>query len=122
MSSESPSETSNTFTDSDSIDTLYAALANSRRLYVILRLQTTETPLQLDTLAAQLAGWETEEPPESVSETTITQIRSSLHHTHIPKLAATELVHYDADTETISPGEAFPIVESLPIGISDELP
>ena len=46
-----------------------------------------------------------------VSEDVLTEIRLSLHHIHLPKLASDGLITYDPDRKLVDPTEQFEQVE-----------
>lgn len=43
----------------------------------------------------------------AVSEETLRRIRYSLHHVHVPKLAASGVVEYDRDRQLVNPTDRF---------------
>lgn len=120
MSSKSTDEADGVFVTASSIDDLYSALAASRRLYIVSYLQNAEPPVELETLARQLAEWEVDQGAATISDETVEQVCLSLYHVHIPTLLDVHLVHYDENKERLTKGEGFDVVESLPTGIDTD--
>ena len=88
-----------------SIDEVFALLANRRRRYVFycLEREDVSSTVGLDELAAQVAEWEREwddrtnrNPSEHHEIVSI-----ELHHNHLPRIAETPLIDYDARTRTV---------------------
>lgn len=77
------------------------ALANARRLLVLLSLKENETPMSLDALATDVAMRETDFPDEDLSDDHIDSILLSLHHVHIPKLVSEEIVAFPEDEDHV---------------------
>ncbi|RDI71244.1 DUF7344 domain-containing protein [Halopelagius longus] len=75
------------------------ALANTRRLLVLLSLKENETPMSIDALATDVAMKETDFPNEDLSDRHIDSVLISLHHAHLPKLESEGLVAF-SDGET----------------------
>lgn len=74
------------------LDTTFSALANRRCRVVLRQLAESDDALVVDDLVTRLAD---ELDDEAVSETSL---RTSLYHTHLPKLADAGLVEYDPDS------------------------
>ncbi|MFC6826413.1 DUF7344 domain-containing protein [Halopelagius fulvigenes] len=70
------------------------ALANARRLLVLLSLKENQTPMSIDALATDIAMKETDFPNEDVSDRHIDSVLISLHHAHLPKLDSEGLVEF----------------------------
>lgn len=74
-------------------------------------------PVDLDELSRGVVGLITDEPPDEVGGTSLRQVRTWLHHGHLPVLDDHGVVAYDFETGRVSlldrdvvPGEA----DSLP--------
>lgn len=80
-------------------DHVVSALANRRRRLIITLANDRQTPIQRDDLVDALATRERELGIEDVSEA---QIRTSLHHQHLPTLAQAGLLEYDHEDATIT--------------------
>mgnify|MGYP002281222807 CR=1 FL=1 len=79
-----------------SLDAVFSAFAHERRR-VILRTLSREEPhaVDLDTLAAAVC--ERTGPPNETAEDDRKRVRVALRHVHLPKLADSGLVEYDAE-------------------------
>lgn len=69
-------------------------LANERRRAVLATLDDRAASVDLDDLAAQVA---TQEGDEADTD----QIKITLHHVHLPKLADAGVIEYDPETHRI---------------------
>ncbi|SFF92127.1 hypothetical protein SAMN04488063_0803 [Halopelagius inordinatus] len=78
------------------------ALANARRLLVLLSLKENETPMSLDALATDVAMRETDFPDEDLSDDHIDSVLLSLHHVHIPKLVSEDIVAFHEDEDHVA--------------------
>lgn len=77
------------------IDACFELLSSWQRRFVLQYLQQCATPVTLDRLARSLAA--------SCDELSADEARIQLHHHHLPKLAAAELVAYDRTAATVGP-------------------
>lgn len=86
----------------DGRDDLFDVLSHPHRRFVLQYLRTAETPLGVDELTTELAAWERQrsgaDRPGDGSA-----IELALVHRHLPKMAATEFVGYDAAGRTVTP-------------------
>jgi hypothetical protein len=71
----------------DRIGDLFDALGGPARCRILVRVDAAEDPLQVETLAGQLAN----------GAATSTGVRTSLAHVHLPKLDEYGLVEYDSE-------------------------
>lgn len=79
--------------DETSLDELFALLANERRRRIVYFFEQSDVDVRhLDDLA-EAVSWET-----AGSES---EVRTELHHVHLPKLAAFGAVTYDAQAGTV---------------------
>lgn len=86
-----------TTAESARLDRLLSAFASEPRRRVLAHVQNTdEETASLDGLAEHVAATQ--------DEGALEQARIHLHHVHLPKLAAADLIDYDADTRTIRYG------------------
>lgn len=89
------------------IDDVFAILANDRRRMLIRTLEMrSESELTLTELAAELC--QLTEP----TETERRKIAVTLHHVHLPMLAALDVLEYDAERRVITPNETLSTLES----------
>lgn len=87
-------------------DRTHALLSNARRrfaLYYLLSNEYTNT----DSLSLQIAAWEEEVSIADVSEDTQQAVKLSLHHHHLPKLAASNVLEFDYRTGDIVLADGF---------------
>lgn len=84
----------------DDVQTLDATLAlpSDRRRFVVDHLSERECPVALEGLAEAVATREVDSGgvrPDS------DELARALHHTHLPKLAASSVIDYDAEERTV---------------------
>ena len=87
-------------------DLVYDILSSPRRRYVLYYLRQVDEPIELTALAEQVAAWENETDPDSLTDQERKRVYVSLYQTHIPKLDDAGIVDYDKDdgTVTLGPG------------------
>ena len=90
------------FTESD----IFVLLAKRHRRQLLKILRESETPLTRGELAARIADRDFENPTGEDRDT----VHVTLHHNHLPQLAAADVVVYDEIEETIRPGVNFDTV------------
>jgi hypothetical protein len=83
-------------------DVIFDVLSSSRRRYVLYYLSQHEEPVELPSLAEEVAAWETESTVEELSSQERKRVYVSLYQTHIPKLQEVGLVDYDQDSGQVS--------------------
>lgn len=83
-------------------DVAFDLLSSPRRRYVINYLQQGETPVELGTLAEEVAAWENETSIEELTSKQKKRVYVSLYQTHVPKLEDYGVVSYDEDAGTVS--------------------
>lgn len=109
--SHTSKETTNSTAESPLRDELVSLLASRRRQFVLHCLETSETPMALADLADELVRWETGESPTAAQDER-ERIYVSLYHCHLPKLANSDLVSFDADRNLVDlreDGEELPL-------------
>jgi hypothetical protein len=82
---------------------VFEAIAHPRRRYLVYTL-AEETKWSLDDLAIKLAAWETDTEEANIATLTRQEMYTSLYHAHVPKLVDLDVIEFDDDTETITPG------------------
>ena len=93
---------------SDGIDTTMELLAHRRRRTVLQSLEGAGGSATLTELAIEIATQEAAAEPNAISDhgdisaRDRRTVRISLHHTHIPKLAAADAIDYEPETETVT--------------------
>lgn len=81
------------------LDAMFAALDHSRRRHLLSALIDRKGEQPLDRLATDVVAREDDESREDVTEAARRRCRVTLHHVHVPKLAALGIVDYDPDGE-----------------------
>ncbi|WP_210424082.1 DUF7344 domain-containing protein [Halorussus ruber] len=94
-----------------STDRLFELLADSRRRQA-LRTLVRHEDLSLPDLADEVAVAEYDRPLPNIDPDDVLKIYLSLYHTHVPKLAAADLVNYDQDGDHVALTEAGKRLES----------
>ena len=82
---------------------VFEAIAHPRRRYLVYTLAEA-TEWSLEDLATKLAAWETDTAEANIATLTRQEMYTSLYHSHVPKLVDLDMIEFDADTETITPG------------------
>lgn len=93
----------------DSLDALLCSLADGRRRLVLDVLSQHADPVAVETLSKKVHVAEQATDAGS-SPDTDREVRTSLHHKHLPKLADAELVTYDTAAETVE-YEGHPLLD-----------
>ena len=83
-------------------DEVFDAVKNLRRRYVLYYLQRHGGPVELGELAEQVAAWENDTTVGEVSPSERKSVYSALHQTHLPKLQAAGVLHYDAERSLVA--------------------
>lgn len=83
------------------LDSLLTALANGRRRHVLAATADWQGPAPVDALARSIARGEPEADPAEPSLDSVRAARVSLHHVHLPALAAADLLAYDDAAGTV---------------------
>lgn len=84
-------------------DAIFDLLSNSRRRFVLNRLQENPSGFELGDLATELAAEENGVPRDELSSQQRKRTYVSLYQTHVPKLAETGVVTYDSDSGVVQP-------------------
>ncbi|MFD1562331.1 hypothetical protein ACFR99_01930 [Haloarchaeobius amylolyticus] len=96
---------------SDGVDTAMELLAHRHRRSVLQYLEDGDGSATLTELAVEIAAREAATDPNAISDHGDVSARDrrsariSLHHTHIPKLAAADVIDYESETETVTLAE-----------------
>ncbi len=80
-----------------STDDVYDILSNRRRRYAIHYLKQTGEPVDVSTLAEQVAAWENGKTPEELGSQERKRVYISLYQSHLPTLEKRGLINYDSD-------------------------
>jgi len=82
-------------------DDVFDLLSSARRRYILYYLRQEGGEATINELAAQIAVWENDVPPEELTSQDEKRVYVSLYQTHIPKLSEQGVVEYDSDTGTV---------------------
>ena len=80
---------------------MHSALANERRRHVLSILEDAETEMSLNELVREVADRESGNEPGATCDE-VEQIRISLYHRHLPKLADVGLVEHNPGEKTVA--------------------
>lgn len=80
-----------------STEDVYEVLSNQRRRYAIHYLKQSNAPVDVSTLAEQVAAWENDKPIENLTSQERKRVYISLYQSHLKTLKKRGLVDYDAD-------------------------
>ena len=93
---------------SDGVDTAMKLLAHRYRRSMLQYLEDGDGSATLTELAVDIATQDAATEPNAISDHGDVSarerrtVRISLHHTHIPKLAAADVIDYERETETVT--------------------
>ncbi|WP_439027424.1 DUF7344 domain-containing protein [Haloarchaeobius sp. DT45] len=87
-------------------DCLLEVLSNQRRRFVIHQLKQQAGPVELRTLAEQVASWENDKPVEQLTHKERKRVMNALRQFHLPKMADSGVVEYDSRRGTVELTEA----------------
>ena len=110
------SETSSTF------DSVLNLCRHQHRRIVLALLAAEQRSLTLSDLTQTVLEYNHQASPTEVSEDVLTEIRLSLHHIHLPKLASDGPITYDPDRQVVEPTEQFEQVQPTLATILDADP
>jgi hypothetical protein len=79
-------------------DDAYEVLSNPRRRAILHILRTAATPVEVTTLAAQVAAWEEGVAPVDLTSRQRKRVYVSMYQTHIPKLESVGLVAHEGES------------------------
>ena len=83
-------------------DLVFATLSNARRRYVLHYLKRHDGPVTIRQLAEQIAAWENETEMAEVTYKQRKRVYTSLHQTHLPKLADAGFIQSERSWEEIT--------------------
>ena len=93
------------------IDSILDVCQHQHRRIVLALLAAKGRSLTLDDLTQAIVKYNHQAPPTAVSEDLLTEIRLTLHHVNLPKLASERLITYDPDRKLVEPTEQFEQVQ-----------
>jgi hypothetical protein len=83
-------------------DTVFSVLSNQRRRHVLACLRDEPEGSNIRDLSRQIAAWENDVPVVEVTYKQRKRVYTSLHQTHLPKLADSGVIDYDRDRGTVA--------------------
>ncbi|WP_436911385.1 DUF7344 domain-containing protein [Halosimplex marinum] len=92
-------------------DTVIDLCRDKDRRIVLAVLADRGQPETLDALAEAVVERNDDIIATEPSDETVTRIKTSLYHCHVPKLAEAGLVTFDADRELVEPNEGIERIE-----------
>ena len=104
------------------IDSILDACQHQHRRIVLALLAGGGRSLSLNDLTQTVLKHNYQASPTAVSGDVRTEIRLSLHHIHLPKLASEGLVTFDPDRQFVEPTEQFEQVQPTVSTIIDADP
>jgi len=100
-------------------DSVLDLCQNRRRRIILWALAEEERSLTLNYLTKAILKYNHHTPLTEASADVLTEIRVSLHHAHLPKLAAEGLINYDSEAELVEPTERLAKVQGTVSTILD---
>ena len=104
------------------IDSILNMCRHQHRRIVLALLKTEQRSLTLNDLTQAVLKYNYQASPTAVSEDVLTEVRLSLHHIHLPKLASDGPITYDPDRQVVEPTEQFEQVQPTVSTILDADP
>ena len=96
---------------STAFDSVLDLCQHQHRRIVLGTLAEEQRSLTLNDLTKAVLKYNHQTPVTEASEGVLTEIRLSLYHVHLPKLAAAGLIDYDPERELVEPTEQFEQVQ-----------
>lgn len=84
-----------------STEDVYDVLSNRRRRYAIHYLKQVGGPIDVSTLAEQVAAWENDKSVEELASQERKRVYISLYQSHLPTLEKRGLITYDAERKIV---------------------
>lgn len=97
--------------DSLAFDSVLDLCQNQHRRIVLGTLAEEQRPLTFDDLTKAVLTHNHQTPLAETSEDVLTEVRLSLYHVHLPKLASAGLITYDPEIELVEPTAQFDQVQ-----------
>jgi len=94
-------------TEDLSFDTGLNLCQNQHRRITLAVLAEAQGPLTVNDLSKPIVKYNHHIPVTEVSEELRTQIQSSLHHVHLPKLESAGVIHYDPEQQLVESADDF---------------
>lgn len=94
-------------------DEVFEALAHDRRRHAFYVIRDAAARISLTDLAIAVARRTSDETEQGVDCEKVEQIRRTLYHWHVPKLAEAGLAEYDTDQNMVEPTERITRVDDV---------
>lgn len=104
------------------VDSMLDICEKKQRRVVLGVLVEEQQSLSVNDLAKAIFNYNLQNPPIDVSENVLTDIRLSLHHVDLPKLAAEGFINYNREHELVEPTERLDQAQSTLSTILDADP
>lgn len=95
------------------LDHVFDLLSEERRRYALYYLEQMDDPVPLEDLAEQVAEWETDGQPESISDEKYDRIEVELYHQDLPKASEEPYVRYNPETKMVELTGAPPELDAV---------
>jgi len=103
-----------------SVDDIFDVVSNCRRRYVVYFLKNTSQPVELGTLATQIAAWETDQPMAEVTRAERKRVYTSLQQVHLPKMNDAGLIRFEKPSSIIEPTSLLATIDLEPTPTEDD--
>ena len=97
--------------DSIAFDSVLDLCQNQHRRIILGTLAEEQRSLTLNDLTQAVLKYNHQTPITEASNDVLTEIRLSLYHVHLPKLASEGLIDYDPERQLVEPTERFDQVQ-----------
>lgn len=107
----------------DQQDELFDVLSHHRRRFTLQYLQTAESPpVSVDVLTTTLGSWEDQRtgPAQVHTSADTADIKLSLVHTHLPKMADADVITYDPTRQTVMLAANAPEMDAYLQAMTDD--
>ncbi|QFU82266.1 DUF7344 domain-containing protein [Natronorubrum aibiense] len=88
-------------------DTVLDVCGDEHRRIILAVLAEEQRSLTVNDLRSTILNYNHHTPVTEASEEVLTEIQSSLSHTHIPKLESAGVIEYDSERQLVEPTEQF---------------
>lgn len=102
VENDEPNATAERTVEPDSMDTVLKVLSNRRRRETIRYLKSTGGESTVRDISRQVAAWENGVHPDAVKYDQRKRVYTSLHQSHLPRLAREGFIDYDRNRGTVS--------------------
>lgn len=104
-----------------SLDEAFDVLAHRRRRHAVSALADETEPVPLTRLASDVATREYNRPMSDISARKRRDVYTTLYHTHVPKLAAADVVTFDRECDLVGRTDAVARLEGIVAAAADRV-